>query len=288
MSDTMRISRRNAVQLGAAGAGAAALVLGGNRFAARAQDGTPTVDGTPVALDATDASLQTYPFELPELPYALDALEPVTSSATQELHHDGLHANYVSGLNAQLEDVPDAQGLTLEDLLVSLTLVPEDDFEASNGVVKPRRELVRTNAGGHYNHSLWWDWLSPDGGDEPEGALGDAITAAFGDFETFQEAMKLGALGNTGSGWTWLVSDTTGVLSLVSTPDQDNPIITGEGYPIFGIDNWEHSYLLDYTSASGRGEWIDALWDVVNWSNVTDRYESFLGISSTNNPRPPR
>ena len=286
MTDMMRISRRHAVQRGAAGAGAAALAIGGSRFTARAQDGTPTTDGTPAALDTTDASLQTYPFTLPDLPYATDALEPVTSAQTQELHHDGLHANYVSGLNAQLEDVPDAQDLTLEDLLLSLDVVPEDDFEASNGVVKSRRALVRTNAGGHFNHSLWWDWLSPDGGGEPDGELSDAITTAFGDFATLQEAMKLGALGNTGSGWTWLVADTDGALSLVVTPDQDNPLITGEGYPVFGIDNWEHSYLLDYPTAPGRGEWIEALWDVVNWSNVSDRYDAYLGISSTT--RPPR
>ncbi|HEV2529456.1 MAG TPA: superoxide dismutase [Thermomicrobiales bacterium] len=286
MTDTTRITRRNAIQFGAAGAGAAALALGANRFGASAQDGTPAADGTPVTEGGTDASLQTYPFELPELPYALDALEPVTSATTQELHHDGLHANYVTGLNAQLEDVPDAQGLTLEDLILNLDVVPEDEFEASNGVVKPRRALVRTNAGGHYNHSLWWDWLSPDGGGEPGGALSEAITTAFGDFATFQQAMKLGALGNTGSGWTWLVSDTAGALSLVVTPDQDNPLITGEGYPVFGIDNWEHSYLLDYTTASGRGEWIDALWDVVNWESVSGRYDAYLGISRT--ARPPR
>ena len=272
------ITRRNAVQLGSVGVGAAALAIGSNRFAARAQDATPAA-GTPGASGlSSDAILAVYPYALPDLPYAYDALEPVTSSTTQELHHDGLHANYVTTLNAALEAVPDAQGFTLEDLILNLAVVPEDDFTAANGVVKSRRAVVRTNAGGHYNHSVWWDSMSADGGGEPSGALADAITAAFGDFATLQESIKLGALGNTGSGWTWLISDTAGALSVTATPAQDNPLITGEGYPVFGIDNWEHAYLLDYTTATGRGEYVDAWWDIANWDFIGARYDAFLGL----------
>ena len=272
------LSRRNAVQLGSVGVGAAALAIGSNRFSARAQVGTPSAGGTPAAGgSASDAILQVFPYELPDLPYANDALEPVTSATTQDLHHDGLHANYVAELNAALGDQPDLQGFTLEDLLLNLGAVPTDEITALNGVVKARNLLVQTNAGGHYNHSIWWDSMSPDGGGEPSGALADAIDAGFGTFDTFKESMRLGALGNTGSGWTWLIADAAGALSITTTPDQDNPIITGEGYPVFGIDNWEHSYLLDYTSASGRGEWIKAWWDIANWEFIGGRYDAFLG-----------
>ena len=273
-----RLSRRSAIQLGGIGAGATALAIGSNRYAARAQDATPSAGGTPGAGGSSAATLQSYPYELPDLPYANDALEPVTSATTQDLHHDGLHANYVAELNAALVDVPDAQGFTLEDLLVNLAVVPEDEITALNMVVNSRRALVQTNAGGHYNHSLWWNFMSPDGGGEPTGALADAIDTAFGTFDTFKKSMRLGALGNTGSGWTWLISDTAGALTLTTTPDQDNPLITGEGYPVFGLDNWEHSYLLDYTSASGRGEWIDAFWDIANWDAIGARYDAYLGL----------
>jgi len=276
---TTSLSRRSAVQLGSVGVGAAALAIGSNRFTAKAQDATPAAGATPaVGGSASDAILQAYPYELPDLPYAEDALEPVTSATTQDLHHDGLHANYVAELNAALGDQPDLQGFALEDLLLNLGAVPTDEIKALNGVVKPRNVLVQTNAGGHYNHSIWWDSMSPDGGGEPTGALADAINAAFGTFDTFKESMRLGALGNTGSGWTWLVSDTAGALTITTTPDQDNPIITGEGYPVFGIDNWEHSYLLDYTSATGRGEFIDAWWDIANWDFIGSRYDAFLGL----------
>ncbi len=274
----MPLSRRNAVQLGGVGVGAAALAIGSNRFATRAQDATPAA-GTPGASGfSSDAIRAVYPYALPDLPYAYDALEPVTSATTQELHHDGLHANYVTTVNAALENVPDAHGFTLEDLILNLAVVPEDDFTAANGVTKPRRAVVRTNAGGHYNHSIWWDSMSADGGGEPTGALAEAITTAFGDFAAMQEAIKLGALGNTGSGWTWLISDDTGALTVTATPAQDNPLMTGEGYPVFGIDNWEHAYLLDYTSASGRGEYVDAWWDIANWEFIGGRYDTLLGV----------
>ena len=273
------LSRRTAVQLGGVGAGAAALAIGSNRFSARAQDATPAAGGTPNASGSTsDAISQVFPFELLDLPYADDALEPVTSATTQDLHHNGLHANYVAELNAALGDLPDAQGFTLEDLLLNLAVVPADEITALNGVVKARNALVKTNAGGHYNHSIWWDSMSPDGGGEPTGALADAIDTAFGTFDTFKKSMRLGALGNTGSGWTWLISDTAGALSITTTPDQDNPLTTGEGYPIFGIDNWEHAYLLDYTSAKGRGEYIDAWCDIANWAFIGGRYDAFLGV----------
>lgn len=280
MTDLTRLalSRRTAFRLGAAGAGAGALAIGSGRFGARAQDGTPTAEGTPAAGGTSAALTQTYPFELLDLPYAEDALEPVTSATTQDLHHDGLHANYVAELNGALGDVPDAQGFTLEDLLLNLAVVPTDEITALNGITRSRQALVRTNAGGHYNHSVWWDSMSPDGGGEPTGALADAIDAAFGTLDTLKESMRLGALGNTGSGWTWLVSDAAGALSIVTTPDQDNPLITGEGYPVFGLDNWEHAYLLDYTSASGRSDWIKAFWDIANWDYISGRYDAFLGV----------
>lgn len=118
--------------------------------------------------------------------------------------------------------------------------------------------------------------MSPNGGAKPTGALADAIAKAFGDVATFKQAMKLGALGNEGSGWTWLLSAPDGTLSLTTT-DQNNPLVSGAGYPVFGIDNWEHSYLLDYTSAAGRGDWLDAWWRIANWTFIGGRYDAFIG-----------
>ena len=271
-----RLSRRTIIRTTGAGVGVGALTLASHHVA-RAQDSTPTAGGTPSAGGTSAALATTYPFTLPKLPYAYDALEPITSATTQKLHHDGLHGNYVKNLNAALQDVPDAQGFTLEELLQNVAAVPTDDFTDGEGVTKPRQDVVLSNAGGHYNHSVWWDSMSPDGGGEPTGTLANAITSAFGDFDSFKTAMKLGALGNTGSGWTWLLADQAGALSVFVTTDQNNPLASGNGYPVFGIDNWEHSYLLDYTAASGRGDWINAFWKIVDWSFIGPRYDAFIG-----------
>jgi Fe-Mn family superoxide dismutase len=272
------ISRRTALHLAGAGS-AAALAAGIVRPGLAGGPGTigqatPDADGTPEALGTPSATLQSGTFSLPSLPYATDALAPTISDETMALHHGVLHNNYVTNLNRAVAGVPDLADLTLEELQTSLALVPNDEIEGSEGEVVPRPELFLLSAGGHYNHSLFWEIMSPDGGGEPTGDVGDAITAAFGDFATLQEAMRLAAIGNPGSGWVWLASDPAGALSVVTTRDQNNPLTDELGYPVLGIDHWEHAYLFDYEAA--RGDYIDAWWDVANWERINERYAQAL------------
>jgi len=197
-------------------------------------------------------------YTVPDLPYPFDALEPHIDAQTMEIHHDKHHAAYVNNVNAALEGT-DLAELPIEELLTSLDRVPED-----------KRNAVRNNGGGHYNHSLFWTSLSGSGGGEPTGALAGAIDAAFGSFADFQAKLKAAGVGQFGSGWAWLVHDGSGV-AVLGTPNQDNPISAGKT-PLLGVDVWEHAYYLRYQNR--RPDYIDAWWNVVNWDEVAKRYEA--------------
>ncbi len=197
-------------------------------------------------------------FTLPALPYAFNALEPHIDAKTMEIHHDKHHQAYINNLNAAIEKHPELANKSVEDLLKDLNAVPEDI-----------RTAVRNNGGGHWNHSMFWVIMSPKGGGEPSGALADAIKKAFGDFKTFTEKMSAAAVGQFGSGWGWLVKDKSRALSLVATPNQDNPISNGMT-PILGVDVWEHAYYLNYQNR--RPDYVKAWWNVVNWEEVSKRF----------------
>ncbi len=196
------------------------------------------------------------PFELPELPYDHAALEPHIDARTMEIHHGKHHATYVTNLNAALEGT-EWVDRSLDSILADLDLLPED-----------KRMAVRNNGGGHANHSLFWQIMSPDGGGDPEGELGDAIADAFGSADELRAAVNDAGVKRFGSGWTWLVWDGTG-LAVKSTPNQDAPVMDGD-VALLGIDVWEHAYYLDYQNR--RPDYLAAWWNVVNWEEVGRRY----------------
>ena len=199
-------------------------------------------------------------FELPDLPYAFDALEPYIDTQTMQIHHDKHHATYVNNLNAAIEKHPNLAGKSLEELLGDLNAVPEDI-----------RMVVRNHGGGTYNHNLFWVFMSPKGGGEPKGALAQAIDAAFGNYTTFRENFEKAANTRFGSGWGWLVAKQDGTLAITSTANQDSPLI--EGFtPILGIDVWEHAYYLKYQNR--RPEYVSNWWNVVNWEEVARRFDT--------------
>jgi Fe-Mn family superoxide dismutase len=195
-------------------------------------------------------------FEVPDLPYAYDALEPHIDEATMRVHHDKHHQAYVDKANAALEGTEWADR-SVEDVLTNLSSLPGD-----------KQGPVRNNAGGHFNHSLFWKMMSPDGGGEPTGAVGEAITSTFGSFDAFKEEFKNAGIARFGSGWAWLVKDSSG-LAVVSTPNQDTPLSDGSA-PLLGVDVWEHAYYLKYQNK--RPEYLDAFWNVVNWDYVNELY----------------
>lgn len=197
-------------------------------------------------------------YKLPELPYAYDALEPHIDEATMKLHHDKHHNGYVNNANAALEGHEELQKLSVEELLAKLDEVPEEI-----------RTALRNNAGGHANHSLFWEVLSPEGGGEPTGKLANAINDTFGSFDEFKELFQSTATGQFGSGWGWLVVD-NGELKVISTANQDSPLSQGQT-PILGVDVWEHAYYLNYQNL--RGDYVKAFWNLVNWDEVARRYE---------------
>ena len=198
-------------------------------------------------------------FELPELPYAYDALEPHIDKETMSIHHTKHHNTYVTKLNGALEGHSDLQDKSLIELLSNLDKLPENIKTA-----------VRNNGGGHANHSLFWTLLSPNGGGEPTGNLAEAINAKFGSFEAFKEEFASAAAGRFGSGWAWLVVD-NGELAITSTPNQDTPVMDGKT-PILGLDVWEHAYYLKYQNK--RPDYIAAFWNVVNWEKVAELYKA--------------
>jgi Fe-Mn family superoxide dismutase len=194
-------------------------------------------------------------YSVPDLPYAYDALEPHIDEATMRVHHDKHHQAYVDKANAALEGTEWADR-DVEEVLKNLSSLPDD-----------KQGPVRNNGGGHYNHSLFWQMLSPDGGGEPDGEIGSAIADAFGSFDAFKEQFKEAGIGQFGSGWAWLVHDGTG-LAIAKTPNQDSPISSGQT-PLLGCDVWEHAYYLKYQNK--RPDYIDAFWNVVNWDYVGQR-----------------
>ena len=198
------------------------------------------------------------PYELPPLPYAYDALAPTIDEQTMQIHHDKHHAAYVTNLNAALEGSEWADR-PIEQVLDNLDLLPED-----------KRAAVRNNGGGHANHSLFWQIMSPDGGGEPSGALGAAIDDTFDSFDALKTQLIDAGVKRFGSGWSWLIHDGTG-LAVVSTPNQDTPLMTGDT-PLLGIDVWEHAYYLNYQNR--RPDYLAAWWNVVNWDEVAARYDA--------------
>jgi len=196
-------------------------------------------------------------FELPKLPYAYDALEPHIDARTMEIHHGKHHNGYTTNLNNAIAGT-DLEGQTIESILTSL--------DANNGA-------VRNNGGGFYNHRLFWNVMSPDGGGTPTGALADAINTAFGSFDGFKDAFAKAAATRFGSGWAWLCVHKGGTVEVCSTANQDNPLMPGigcGGFPILGIDVWEHAYYLNYQNR--RPDYIQAFFNVVDWKKVSEMY----------------
>jgi superoxide dismutase, Fe-Mn family len=196
-------------------------------------------------------------FELPKLNYAFNALEPYIDAMTMEIHHDKHHGAYVANLNKAVEG-SEMEKLSLLDLLKNVSKYPV---------------AVRNNGGGHYNHSLFWEIMKPKGGGNPIGALADAINKQFGSFDEFKKKFSDAATGRFGSGWAWLILKSDGKLDITSTPNQDNPlmdVVDVKGFPVFGLDVWEHAYYLKYQNR--RPEYITNFWNVVDWDAVNNRF----------------
>ncbi|HOF39265.1 MAG TPA: superoxide dismutase [Candidatus Hydrogenedentes bacterium] len=202
-------------------------------------------------------------FQLPELPYAPDALEPYIDARTMEIHHSKHHGGYVAKLNAALEGVSGFEGKTVEDILRKITAVPEKV-----------RQAVINHGGGHANHSLFWQLMGPGKGGDPSGAVADAINAEFGGVGPFKEKFADAAANRFGSGWAWLVFNSSGKLQVLSTANQDSPLMDGHT-PILGLDVWEHAYYLKYQNR--RPDYIDAWWHVVDWAKVNELYRAAKG-----------
>lgn len=198
-------------------------------------------------------------FELPQLPYAYDALEPNIDKETMNIHHTKHHNTYVTNLNNALEGNEELLSKTVEEVVSNMDAVPE-----------AVRTAVRNNGGGHANHSLFWQIISPNGGGEPTGELADAISSKFGSYDSFKEEFAKAATTRFGSGWAWLAVN-NGELEVTSTPNQDSPLMEGKT-PILGLDVWEHAYYLKYQNR--RPEYINSFWNVVNWDEVSKRYSA--------------
>jgi Fe-Mn family superoxide dismutase len=200
------------------------------------------------------------PFTLPPLPYAFNALEPHIDARTMEIHHDAHHKTYVSKLNEAIAGKPQEK-MTLADLLASAS---------------KQTDAVRNNAGGHYNHSMFWQLMAAKGGGQPTGTLATAINSTFGSFDKFKEQFAAAAAGRFGSGWAWLSVNKAGKLFISSTPNQDNPLMDvpgiQHGTPVLGLDVWEHAYYLKYQNK--RPDYVAAFWNVVNWPEANRRYEA--------------
>jgi Fe-Mn family superoxide dismutase len=192
---------------------------------------------------------------LPDLGYEYDALGDYISKAIMQLHHDKHHQTYVDKLNAALEPAHDLQGLPIEELLDKISTAPEEIQGA-----------IRNHGGGHYNHSLFWQWMSPNGGGQPTGELANAINEKYGSFQGFVDEFTTKSLAVFGSGWAWLQPN----MDIITTPNQDTPLIQGLDEPLLGLDVWEHAYYLDYKNK--RDDYVKSWWNVVNWDFVNQRY----------------
>ncbi len=199
-------------------------------------------------------------FELKPLPYAYDALEPYIDATTMQIHHDKHHAAYVNNLNAAIEKYSDLQSKSVEELVTSLDQVPEDV-----------RAAVRNNAGGHVNHTMFWEIMGGNGNGAPTGAISEAINNAFGSFDAFKQQFNDAGTKRFGSGWVWLVRSHQGDLKVISTPNQDSPLTEGHT-PIMGNDVWEHAYYLKYQNR--RPEYLNAWWNVLNWEEINRRFDA--------------
>ncbi|HEX9056392.1 MAG TPA: superoxide dismutase [Ktedonobacterales bacterium] len=198
-------------------------------------------------------------FEVPPLTYDYNALEPYIDEQTMHLHHDKHHAAYVTNLNTALEGQSQLTSMSVEDILRHINDVPETV-----------RTAVRNNGGGHSNHSMFWAIMKPNGGGQPGGALAQAISDTFGAFDTFKKQFNDAGVKRFGSGWAWLVADQSGKLSVISTANQDSPLMDGL-FPVMGNDVWEHAYYLKYQNR--RADYLEAWWNVVNWDEIAKRYE---------------
>jgi superoxide dismutase, Fe-Mn family len=198
-------------------------------------------------------------FELPPLPYDYSALEPYIDTQTMQLHHDKHHQAYVTALNNALKDQAQFASLSLEELMRRINEVPESI-----------RTIVRNNGGGHINHTMFWQIMKPNGGGEPTGAIASAIQSAFGSFDAFKTAFNDAGVKRFGSGWAWLILDSSGKLQITSTANQDSPFMDGN-YPVMGNDVWEHAYYLKYQNR--RPDYLNAWWNVVNWDEISRRYQ---------------
>jgi Fe-Mn family superoxide dismutase len=194
-------------------------------------------------------------YTLPDLPYGYEDLGKYISGEIMKLHHDKHHQTYVDKLNKAIESAPALKERSIESLLSDISTLPENV-----------QTVVRNNGGGHYNHSLFWKWMSPDGGGEPKGELAEAIAGKYGNFQGFVDEFTAKSLAVFGSGWAWLQPD----LEIITTPNQDTPIMQGKDEPILGLDVWEHAYYLDYKNK--RDDYVKAWWNVVNWEFVSERY----------------
>jgi Fe-Mn family superoxide dismutase len=203
-----------------------------------------------------------YPYSLPQLPYSYDALEPYIDKMTMEIHHTKHHQAYIDNLNSALEKYPEFHNLELEEILRNLNQLPEEI-----------RIAVRNNGGGHYNHSLFWEIMKPNGGGEPKGKLKEEIERNFGSFEEFKKLFSETAIKHFGSGWAWLVITSDKKLKVYSMLNQDNPLMNGD-IPIMGLDVWEHAYYLKYQNR--RAEYVEAWWHVVNWDKIEENLIKYL------------
>jgi superoxide dismutase, Fe-Mn family len=197
-------------------------------------------------------------YELPKLPYAYDALEPHIDARTMEIHHTKHHQAYITNVNNALKDQPELAKKSVEDLIRDLNAVPETI-----------RTAVRNNGGGHANHSFFWKIMGPGKGGEPKGKLADDIKSTFGSFDQFKEKLAAAGVGRFGSGWAWLIKNKGAKLEVISTPNQDSPLMDGNT-PILGVDVWEHAYYLNYQNR--RPDYIKAWWNAVNWDEVAKNY----------------
>jgi Fe-Mn family superoxide dismutase len=202
------------------------------------------------------------PFTLPPLPYDYNALEPYIDAETMMFHHDKHHAGYVKKLNEGIAKYPELASKSVEDLLKNINSLPKD-----------LQSTIRNQAGGHLNHTMFWSIMSPNGGGQPTGAIGEAITKTFGSFEAFQTQFNEAGAKQFGSGWAWLVLDSNKQLQVMGLPNQDSPLMSGMS-PIMGNDVWEHAYYLTYRNK--RDEYLKNWWNVVNWQEINQRYEAAI------------